>query len=468
MRPSDLTGIGQVLQWLSIVRHELLIFSAFWLLLGALDELSMDLVWLSLRLRGRGRAHPLPDGLRQAALSGPAAILVPAWQEAAVIGAMVSHTLNAWQQRDYRLYLGCYRNDPPTAAAALAAAAGDPRLRIVTVEADGPTTKGDCLNRLYAALCADEAASGVPYRSVVLQDAEDMVHPAGLAAIDRGLASADFVQLPVRPELQRHSRWIAGHYADEFREAHGKDLVVRDAMGAGLPAAGVGCGFARSFIRTLADHRQERGEVGLFAAGSLTEDYELGLLVARLGGRSRFLRLRDEAGGLVATRCYFPDHFEPAVRQKARWVHGIAFQGWDRLGWSGRWVDRWMALRDRRGPLTALVLAAAYLLVVIEGAIGLGRLAGQHVAVPQDRVLALMVLLCLAGAIWRAGWRFAFTAREYGWAEGLRAVCRIPIANFIAIMAGRRAVWAYVRSLAGREVAWDKTEHRIHPASLGA
>jgi adsorption protein B len=49
-----------------------------------------------------------------------------------------------------------------------------------------------------------------------------------------------------------------------------------------------------------------------------------------------------------------------AVRQKTRWMHGIAYQGWDRLGWSGRLGERWMRLRDRSGPLTALVLAAAF------------------------------------------------------------------------------------------------------------
>lgn len=451
------------LQWLLLVQHELLLFSAFWLIAGALDEIVMDLVWLWLRLRGDGRAARLPEGLAQAPLSGPAAVFVPAWQEAAVIGIMVSHTLLAWGQRDYVLYVGCYRNDPLTPAAARAAGAGDPRLRVVIVDADGPTTKADCLNRLYAVLCADECASGVPYRSIVIQDAEDMVHPAGLAAIDAGLEAADFVQLPVRPELQPRSRWIAGHYADEFREAHGKDLVVRDALGAAIPAAGVDYGFARHILAALADGRRA-GAVGPFAADSLTEDYELGLLVTQLGGKGRFLRLRDAHGDLVATRSYFPDSFEPAIRQKARWIHGIAFQGWDRLGWSGRLVDRWMALRDRRGPWTALVLAIAYLLIALEGLIGFARLLGLSATVAPSPLLTAMIAFCFGALLWRAVFRFAFTGSDYGWAEGLRAVLRIPVANFIAILAGRRAVFAYVRSLRGASIGWDKTEHRLHPA----
>ncbi len=33
----------------------------------------------------------------------------------------------------------------------------------------------------------------------------------------------------------------------------------------------------------------------------------------------------------------------------------------------------------------------------------------------------------------------------------------------IAIMAGRRAMFAYVRTLAGGAIQWDKTAHDVHP-----
>jgi adsorption protein B len=64
---------------------------------------------------------------------------------------------------------------------------------------DGPTTKADCLNCLYAALETDERRSGMRFRMVLLQDAEDMVDPAALGLLDAALAHADFVQLPVLP-----------------------------------------------------------------------------------------------------------------------------------------------------------------------------------------------------------------------------------------------------------------------------
>ena len=77
---------------------------------------------------------------------------------------------------------------------------------------------------------------------------------------------------------------------------------------------------------------------------------------------------------------------------------------------------------------------------------------------------SLKARLCVAGLAWRLVLRFVFTTREYGLKEGARAIFRIPLANVIAIMAGRRAFAAYWRSLTGGAVDWDKTVHSAHPA----
>ena len=449
-------------QWLEIVEHELLLFAAVFFLIGALDELAVDLAWLRLKLTGRTR--PLRFGSApDAPLRGIAAVLVPAWREAEVVAAMLRHCRASWPQHELRIYAGCYRNDAETLAALIEGAATDPRIRVVVHAADGPTTKADCLNRLYAALAADERRSGVRARSVILHDAEDMVHPEALALIDRTLDDADFVQIPVIPVPQPRSRWIAGHYGDEFAEAHGKTMVVRDWLAAGLPAAGVGCGFARDILETLA---RKRDGASPFATECLTEDYELGLLIAEAGGRQRFVRAVAPDGGLIATRELFPTDLGVAVRQKTRWLHGIAFQGWDRLGWHGRFSERWMRLRDRRGPLTALVLAAAYLLIVIWAVLFMATRAGWHDPAPLSRALVALLWINFASFVWRAGFRFGFTAQAYGWVEGLRAIPRIPFANVIAIMAGRRATAAYLRSLRGGAVRWEKTPHPVHATAL--
>jgi len=237
---------------------------------------------------------------------------------------------------------------------------------------------------------------------------------------------------------------------------------LRDALGVGVPGAGVGCGVRREALDRLA---AQQGDGLPFAADSLTEDYELGLAIAAAGGRCRFVRARGEDGRLIATRAYFPDSLGAAVRQKSRWVLGIALHGWDRLGWSGGVAEAWMRARDRRGPLTALVLLAGYVLVVLTGVQGLALALGLARPVPLTPLLGAVLLANAAALAWRIALRFAFTAREYGAAEGLWAVLRLPLANVIAIIAGRRALFAYIATLAGRAAVWDKTDHPRHPAS---
>lgn len=464
---ADLGTLG----WLHLVERELLLFALFWFILGMIDELVVDATWLWLRLTRRVATPRLARQDVAPALRGTWAVFIPAWHEAEVIAATITHMLRVWPQEGCRLYVGCYRNDRATIAAAMAGALGDPRLRVVIHDRDGPTTKADCLNRLYAALVADELRLGRRFRGLVMHDAEDMVHPLGLAVIDRAIDEADFVQLPVRPEPHPAAPWIAGHYCDEFAESHAKAMVVRDALGAALPGAGVGCGLSRSMLDYLALVRMNEGAAGPFAAECLTEDYELGLLVARGGGRSRFLRLRDADGRLIATRSLFPATLGEAVRQKTRWIHGIALQEWDRLGWSERSIDIWMSLRDRRGPLLALVLTAAYALMVVELLLATGQAlhwSGWDNPQGHSPLVILLGWVSLGGLCWRALARAMFCGYEYGWREGARSIVRIPLANVVAIMAGRRAFIAYLRSLWSGVVVWDKTAHRLHPSALAA
>lgn len=335
---------------------------------------------------------------------------------------------------------------------------------------DGPTTKADCLNRVYAALAIDEVRGGRRFAAVVFHDAEDIVDAGGLGLLDEAIAAgADFVQLPVEPLVPRHrgflARHIGSHYCEEFTEAHGKAMVVRDALGAGLPGAGVGCATSRRALDWLvARHSDDLP----FASDSLTEDYELGLAIAAAGGQCRFVRARGEDGQLIATRAYFPHTIDTVVRQKSRWVLGIALQGWDRIGWAGGVTECWMRARDRRGPLTALLLLIGYVLVVLTGLMGVMVAAGLAAPIALSPLLKAVLALNALAFTWRIMLRFGFTAREYGMAEGLWAIVRVPLANVLAIIAGRRALFTYIGALAGRAAAWDKTEHEAHPAPSGS
>ena len=212
--------------WLLLVQHELLLFAGVFFLIGALDDLCLDAVYGWLRLRRRaGTPTRERAELTARALTGPAAVFIPAWSEAEVIGNTLARMLAAWPQSDLVIYVGCYRNDAATLAAVMAAAQADCRVRLVIHTQDGPTTKADCLNRLYRALCADERRIGCEYAMVVFHDAEDMVDPAALGLLDEAIAGgSDFVQLPVEPLVQRHRSWfnnhLGSHYCEEFAETN--------------------------------------------------------------------------------------------------------------------------------------------------------------------------------------------------------------------------------------------------------
>ncbi|NWK95989.1 hypothetical protein DM806_09940 [Sphingobium lactosutens] len=450
---------------LGTLHHELLLFAAVGLAIGGLDDFLVDLLFL-LRKTWRDiviyARHPrmttasLPTSDRP----GKVAIFVPAWQEASVIGQMLRTALDRWGDAPYRIFVGTYPNDPATIDVVAALAPGDPRLLLGINERPGPTTKADCLNLLWRAMLAEEEAGGFRYKAVVLHDAEDVVHADEIQLYDFMIDRFDLVQLPVLPLPGRggwFARAIANHYGDEFAESHGKLLTVREALGASVPSAGVACAFERDALEALA-HDPSHGP---FDPSSLTEDYEAGLRIRDMGGRGVFVRMRDAAGELVATREYFPDSIQAAVKQKARWMIGISLAGWDRMGWRGGPAEWWMRLRDRRSALAALVLFAAYLALLLWAALWL---IGQFHALPFRPISPLLTHLLwlnLGLMLWRGAMRTLFVTRTYGWHHGLGAVPRTLIANYIAILAARRAVFLYVRSLLGTPLIWDKTQHHF-------
>lgn len=437
------------------VAREAMLFAAIGFLIGGIDDVLVDLAWCAVWLRTRWRRAPEP-ALDQT--NGAMAVFIPAWDEAAVIAPMLRTALARYAYRDYRLYVGTYPNDPATIAQAAEVAREDARVRLVIGDTPGPTTKADCLNLLWRTLLVDEAA-GEPVRAVVLHDAEDVVHRDELRVFAAHLTTHDAVQLPVLPLLDVRSPLIAGHYCDEFAQAHGQALVVREALGAALPFAGVGCAIARDMLGRIAAARG-----GLpFDESSLTEDYELGLTVAALGGRSCFVRRRDARGELVAVRAYFPAELGAAVRQKARWLTGIALAGWDRTGWArgGGIGEHWMRMRDRRATLAIPVLGIAYFALVAWGASLVGHLAtGLPVPMPEGAVaLVLGINLVLLG--WRIVLRAAFTGRAYGWSQAVLSLPRMFVANLVALLAGRRALATYWPTLRGERPRWDKTVHHF-------
>lgn len=457
--------------WLDVtvnVAQELLLFACMGMLLFGLDDIIFDLLWISKSVDGRWRARPLKDDpeIQQKRF----AIFIPLWREYAVIHQMVDYLQHIWRNQSYDIFLGCYPNDDKTLTAAKALSGKYANVHFIVNDHAGPTTKADNLNNLWRGINSQEAWRDAFY-GIILHDAEDKVHGDELRLYASLLPDHDMIQIPVLPLADPRSKWIAGHYMDEFAEAHGKELPLRHALGTPIPSAGVGTALSVPLLRKLAEQRGAP-----FDADSVTEDYELGWRAGLRGERTIFVRARGHDGSLIATQAYFPDNLAAAIRQKTRWVLGIALQGWDRLSseediWqrpgSGKWQKicaHWMLWRDRRSILSAVLLLAGYWGGILYAALWL-----FHEAHPVDSKSILiftdawktLFAVTTGFVLWRLMMRFYCVWRAYGMGEAILSIPRVFISNSVAIVASHRALIQYILWTRGAPQHWDKTDHRF-------
>jgi adsorption protein B len=432
---------------------------AIWILLSGLDDLFIGLVYLfSARTRFRWPSAAELDGAPRRRI----AILVPLWREDGVIAQMLERNLAVVRYGDYEIFAGVYPNDDPTLGAVLAAARNDPRVHLALCPDNGPTSKGDCLNHAYRAMEEYEAAHGPRFEIVATHDAEDLIHPESLQLINWFSRDYQMVQIPVLPLPTSLSDLTHGVYCDEFAEYQTKDIPARQRLGGFLPANGVGTGFSRMALERLAIER--RGMV--FDPQCLTEDYETGCCLHALGFRQLFVPLRFVGGKPVATREYFPKGFAAAVRQRSRWVAGIALQGWERHGWRAPWPQRYWFWRDRKGLAGNLLSPVANLIFLyyLAGLLAGGANGGLWEIAPA--VPCWLPSLCLATfglSASQIAMRMWACARVYGWRFAAGVPVRTLWANVVNCAATVEALRQFFASrIHSRALEWRKTDH-IYP-----
>jgi adsorption protein B len=359
--------LAQVARFLAVRRHYTIVVHhvytmvftvvALFLLINAVDDLvpAVLCAWHWSMRSGRrllrhgnegvadvGTAIPFSSGERRIA------IFVACWHESQVIAKMVRHNLAAIRYGRLQLFLGAYPNDQPTVLEIQKLEQQYKNVHGALVPHDGPTSKADCLNWLYQALCDFEERNGYRFDTVVVHDAEDMIHPDALKLIHTMRFAYDMVQVPVLPLPTPNREFTHGIYCDEFAEFQSIDMPARVYSKSFVPSNGVGTGYAREVLDRLAQVRSNR----VFDPGSLTEDYEGGARIHQLGFRQVFARAHTGENELIATSEYFPRNFRAALRQRTRWATGICLQGWERLGWRGSAIDRYWFWRDRKALLT--------------------------------------------------------------------------------------------------------------------
>ncbi|MFC5472641.1 glycosyl transferase family protein [Paraherbaspirillum soli] len=451
-------------------------------LISGLDDLFIDL-YFTVRSNYRNyfvlpKYAPMTEDNLRNTPEQPLAVLIPAWDEFAVIRPMLENTLRSLEYANYTIFVGTYPNDPQTQLEVEKVREKHKNVQRIVCPHDGPTNKADCLNWVYQGIKLYEKNKGINFQIFVMQDCEDVIHPLCYKLFNYLIPRKDMVQLPVQSLTGKWYKFTAGHYLDEFAQAHYKDMVVREALNHSIPAAGVGCAFSRRAFDTVAGSNNNQ----LFSINSLTEDYDFGFrlkvhglsqifvrfattrLVMRKNFWSRKSRLVPTKE-MVCVREYFPAAFGAAVRQKSRWVIGIALQGWANLGWAWDGGTKYMLFRDRKALITNLANMLGYLVLLIVVSLWLiSWISPDAYRYPPllEEGGFLWYLLLINGAFFmlRVFLRGFCVQRLYGWREAFLSVPRMAWGNVINFMATCRAIKLYSRYLrTGKLIAWDKTTH---------
>ena len=435
---------------------------AIWFLLSCLDDFFIDLAyvyrWFVTKCLLYRDIHLPTERELTYAPKKRIAIFVPLWKESKVIRHMVEHNLAVQRYEQVDIFLGVYPNDASTLTAARELAARFPNLHVSLCPHDGPTSKADNLNWIFQRMLLFETEHQARFEIVLTHDAEDLIHPESLRWLNYYAQTYDMVQIPVLPVPTPLRELSHGVYCDDFAEYQTKDLPVRQFLGGFLPSCGVGTGFSRNALDRLAAAHSNC----IFEPKCLTEDYENGFRLHRLGCSQLFVPVTKRNGKPLATREYFPRRFRSAVKQRTRWVTGIGLQSWEMHGWRDTLGQLYWLWRDRKGLVGNLVGPGANIVffygVVSWFASGLTS-HGGHFIHGNDWIAYAFAFSLTVQAIHMAA-RTGFSARLYGWRFASLVPVRVVLGNTINMVATASAIWRYGHARwTGQALAWLKTEH---------
>lgn len=232
--------IFQILLWVT----------AIMLVITGLDDLYMDLLYWIYRKKYKSKMPDFDEMFSKA--EKPIAIMLGAWKESSVIGRTLSYAVRNLKYDNFRIFVGAYPNDPDTIRIVKEISKKDSRVIACINPQNGPTTKADNLNSLYAGLCEYEKVYG-EFEIIIVHDAEDFIHPFSMKLYNYliGYKGYHGVQIPVIPIKSKLGGIFHRTYCDAFAEVHTKDMIVREAMDTFVPFSGTGMGFHRKAMYYL-------------------------------------------------------------------------------------------------------------------------------------------------------------------------------------------------------------------------
>lgn len=458
-----------------------LIAFAFLYFIFGVDELFFDIYYWHYVWKNR-KKPPLIYEKIIAVEEQSIAILIPCWQEANVIGKMLTYNLRTIDYKKYHFFIGLYPNDHDTIAEVTKIAQQFDNVHYVIGQSPGPTNKASNLNIIYDFIKAFEVSFNKSFDLFVLHDSEDIIHPMSFKLYNYLIPEQDMVQIPVFPlavNLWNFTHWL---YAEEFSENHTKNIIVRQAISGHVPSAGVGTAFSRSVLQ----HLENPMTKGPFSVDSLTEDYRVSLmihvrqfkqlfvtqhLIRMQWQKRRFFRKGYQlkpSKEIIATRAFFPSQYKQSVRQKARWIIGIVFQEWQDTKWPKGWKLRYILARDRKSSITYILDSLSYLIFLFW--VVYSVLIANYPEYPslyeqfhQHVLCWWLIFVNLFLMIERIIQRIIAVLRIYGWPPVILSIPRAIYGNLLNLHALFRAYRIYYLSSKNKTVKtplpWDKTSH---------
>lgn len=238
--------ILQVLLWVT----------AIMLFISGIDDLYLDLLYWLQRRKYKKKLPDFSEMFHKP--EKPIAIFLGAWKESGVIGRTLTYAMRNQNYSNFRFFVGVYPNDPETIRIVQEISKKDARVIPVINSQNGPTTKADNLNNLFAAINEYERLYGT-FEIILVHDAEDFIHPNSLKLYNFliGYKGYHAIQIPVIPIKSRLGKLFHRTYCDAFAEVHTKDMIVRQSMGTFIPFAGTGMGFHRKTFNYLEKFNSE-------------------------------------------------------------------------------------------------------------------------------------------------------------------------------------------------------------------
>jgi adsorption protein B len=467
-----------------------LVFTTVCFLISGLDDLFFDIFYWLYMIKRTWLLRKSKDLPYEKCFDLPQqriAIMVACWHEAGVIEVMLKHNVYTIEYDNYEIFVGVYENDPNTVAAVESVAKITSKVKCVIGPQPGPTNKACNLNAIYAYIMEHEKINNIKYDIFVLHDSEDIIHPLSFKIYNYLIPKHAMVQIPVFPlavSLRECVHWI---YAAEFSEAHTKDMVVRERIGGLVPSAGVGTGFSRGVMELL---KKERGGIP-FATNTLTEDYSTALRI-RLNGLSQIFVLQYVyrtvwrkrwyffgdikpciVKDYIATREMFPTEYEKSVRQKSRWVLGIAFEEWINTGWGGNLATIYTLIHDRKSLFTHLITGLFFLLIPFWVIYSIFSSSRPEYPTLQDQFEQYpwvwnIIIFSSCLMLVRVIERMIAVFRIYGILPAILSAPLILYGNIINLHALIRAYSQFIFSPKTKSgsTKWDKTDHEFPAQKL--